>query len=214
MEHQFWHDKWKDNDIAFHEADANQLLVAHFKELPIASSDRVFVPLCGKTRDIAWLLSKGQQVAGVELSELAVKQLFEDLDVQPMISTHGGLKRYSANSIDILVGDIFKLTREVLGSIDAVYDRAALVALPEDIRTRYCKHVADITCTAPQLLITFEYDQRVMPGPPFSISTAKLNEHYAPTFQIKHIVSVAVAGGLKGKCDAVENAWLLQRATA
>ncbi|MFK7958711.1 MAG: thiopurine S-methyltransferase [Lysobacterales bacterium] len=211
MEHQFWHQKWRANEIGFHENDVNHLLAAHYSDLRISSGDRFFLPLCGKTRDIAWLLSKGHKVAGVELSEVAVKQLFEDLGVEPEISNSSELKRYRAESIDIFVGDLFALSYESLGNVHAVYDRAALVALPGDMRTPYCKHLSAVTRCAPQLLITFDYDQNAMAGPPFSISTAELQGHYADIYQIDHLAGIAVKNGLKGQIEAVENAWLLTR---
>ena len=211
MEHGFWHRKWKENEIGFHENDANHLLVAYFNELAISNSGRVFVPLCGKTVDIAWLIAKGLQVAAIELSELAVEQLFENLGTKPDVAINGELKHYRAPALDIFVGDVFNLTGEILGPIDAVYDRAAFVALPDDMRLQYSEHVSNITARAPQLLITFEYDQRIMPGPPFSITTEEVHRHYDEKYQITNLDTVDVVGGLKGKCPATESAWILRR---
>ncbi|MCP5081782.1 MAG: thiopurine S-methyltransferase [Alphaproteobacteria bacterium] len=210
MDPVFWHQKWNDNQIAFHEREGNVLLAAHFKDLGLAEGARVFVPLCGKTRDIAWLLAKGCRVAGAELSRLAVEQLFEELGVEPEITTQGALTRFAAPDLDIFVGDIFDLTQATLGPVDAVYDRAAFVALPETMRGDYSRHMAEITATAPQLLITFEYDQAVMPGPPFSIPTGEVHGLHEPRYGITALASVDVAGGLKGRCKADENVWLLQ----
>ena len=211
MDSDFWHRKWQANEIGFHNEEVNPLLLAHFAELSLSPGSRVFVPLCGKTRDIAWLLSRGYQVAGAELSELAVDQLFAELGVKPEIAGAGDVKHYSAPDLDIFVGDIFKLTRKALGSIDAVFDRAALVALPEKMRTRYTSHIVDITCAAPQLLLTFEYDQAAMAGPTFSVCDDEVQRHYKDSYRITAVASVDVAGGLKGKCAAKETAWLLKR---
>ena len=141
MEHDFWHDRWQSGRIGFHESEPNPLLVKHFPALSLADNARVFVPLCGKTLDIGWLLSKGYRVAGAALSELAIEQLFEELGVAPDISPLGELKRYSADSIDIFVGDVFNLTADMLGAVDAVFDRAAFVALPEHMRSAYAPHI-------------------------------------------------------------------------
>ena len=62
MEHDFWHDRWESNRIGFHESAPNPLLTEHFPALSVPNSGRVFVPLCGKTLDIGWLLSQGQRV--------------------------------------------------------------------------------------------------------------------------------------------------------
>lgn len=212
MEPNFWHQKWESNVIGFHKSEANPLLVNHFASLALAKDSVVFVPLCGKTRDIAWLLSQGYCVAGIELSEIAVKQLFEELAFTPTISQKQSLIHYSADNINIYVGDIFHLSKEVLGMVDAIYDRAAFVALPFAMRQRYSQHIITITSHAPQLLITFDYDQRVQDGPPFAISNREINQHYQDAYEIHLLASEEVEGGLKGQCDAVENVWLLQEA--
>jgi len=209
MDTDYWHRKWQADDIGFHQADGNPLLHAHFNELSLAAGSRVFVPLCGKTRDIAWLLSQGYRIAAGELSELAVQQLFADLRLEPAVTVTQGLKHYSAPDLDIFVGDIFLLTREMLDGVAAVVDRAALVALPEEMRVRYAQHVTDITGQARQLLVTFEYDQSQMPGPPFSISDEEISRHYENSYRISPLASVDVVGKLKGKCVANENVWLL-----
>lgn len=133
MDPSFWHQRWEKNEIGFHESKANPLLIRHFHELTSAKGRRVFVPLCGKTLDISWLLSRGCRVAGVELSQLAIEQLFIDLGMQPEIATVGNVEQWSANNLDIFVGDIFAVSNNMLGPVDAVYDRAALVAFPEDM---------------------------------------------------------------------------------
>ena len=210
METSFWHQKWERNEIAFHQKEANPLLVKYFNELSLAKGKRVFVPFCGKTLDIPWLLSSGYRVAGAELSKIAIEQLFTELGVEPQILGVGAVDRYSAENIDIFVGDIFDLSSETLGSTDAIYDRAALVALPEEMRRRYTAHLTEITDKAPQLLITFEYDQSAMEGPPFSVSAAEVKELYGASYDLTLIASRDVPGGLKGRCPAKENAWLLR----
>ena len=211
MDPDFWHQKWKSNVIGFHKSEANPLLVNHFEALSLADGSRVFVPLCGKTLDIAWLLSNGYRVAGAELSEIAVKQLFDALDITPQIIKIGTLTRYSAENIDIFVGDIFQLSKDVLGTVDVVYDRAAFVALPTEMRQRYTKHLIEITDNASQLLISFEYDQTLLAGPPFAITNKEINQHFQAVYDITLLASEAVDGGLKGKCEAVENVWLLTK---
>jgi thiopurine S-methyltransferase len=212
MDTQFWHDRWASNEIGFHKSETNPLLVTYFKELALAKSTRVFVPLCGKTLDIPWLLSRGYLVAGAELSAIAIDQLFAELKVTPTIEKSGGMGHYHANNIDIFVGDIFDVTKTMLGPVDATYDRAALVALPEIIRSRYTAHVTDITDHAPQLLICYEYDQRAAEGPPFSISHEEVYRQYAHRYQLQLLTSADVPGGLKGKCAATEHVWLLRKA--
>lgn len=170
----------------------------------------MFVPLCGKTLDIGWLLSNGYGVAGAELSEIAVQQLFAELGVEAAVSEADGMRRYGKENIDVFVGDIFRLSAGMLGEVDAVYDRAALVALPEQVRPRYAAHLAEITNNAPQLLVCYEYDQTLMYGPPFSVGQEEVKQHYGDDYDLELIASVNVAGGLKGKCTAKESVWLLR----
>jgi len=212
MEPDFWHQRWEKNELGFHNSEANPHLVKHFEALSLKEGSRVFLPLCGKTLDIAWLLSKGYRVAGAELSEIAVTQLFEDLGVLPNKIALGELGHYSAENIDIFIGDIFQLSKDILGAVDAIYDRAAFVALPKEMRNRYTAHLMAITNSAPQLLVSFEYDQKLVGGPPFAISNKELHQHYQDAYDMTLLASEEVVGGLKGKCEAVENVWLLKQA--
>jgi thiopurine S-methyltransferase len=209
MDAGFWHHRWEKNEIAFHESKANSLLVKHFNGLSLAKGRRIFVPLCGKTLDISWLLSHGYRVAGAELSQIAIEQLLMELGVQPEISTVGEVEQWSAQNLDIFVGDIFALSRKILGPVDGIYDRAALVAFPEEMRKRYTAHLTGMTGQAPQLLICYDYDQSLMEGPPFSVSDDEIKRHYAVHYDVTLISSTDVSGGLKGKCPAKENVWLL-----
>ena len=210
MDTSFWHQRWEKNEIAFHESKANPLLVKHFSELSLAKGRRVFVPLCGKTLDISWLLSNGYRVAGAELSQIAIEQLFMELGLQPEISTVEEVEQWSAKNLDVFVGNIFAVSRKMLGQVDAIYDRAALVAFPEDMRNRYTAHLIEITGKAPQLLICYDYDQRLMEGPPFSVHNKEVHRHYSDNYELALLASTDVSGGLKGKCPAKENVWLLK----
>jgi thiopurine S-methyltransferase len=212
MDHDFWHGRWARNDIhGFHGPLPNALLVAHFPTLAVPAGGRVFVPLCGKTRDIHWLLAQGHRVVGAELSELAVRQLFSEVGFEPAVHQLGELSRYSGPGIDILVGDIFQVTRDLIGPVDAIYDRAALVALPESMRARYAEHVQAITDAVPQLLLCFVYDQTALAGPPFAIGDGEVQRHYASRYRPELLASEEMPDGLKGLRPVFENVWLLKR---
>ena len=209
MDIDFWKDKWKKNVIGFHLSEVNPLLVKYYEQLLLEKNARLFLPLCGKTKDISWLLSKGHSIVGVEFSELAVKQLFDELRVEPKIRELENLKHYSIQGLDIFVGDFFKLTPEVIGHVDAIYDRAALVALPMDMREKYSIHLRDIIKEAPQLLVTFMYDQTLLKGPPFSVSNDEVYEHYEKQYKIELLDTLDEK--FKGKVDAKESVWLLKK---
>ena len=207
MEHSFWHSKWQKNEIGFHEPAGNTLLMKYASSLlshnyASSSLTRVFVPLCGKTRDISWLLSQGSEVVGAELSEIAIIQLFEELGVTPTVTTSANGKVYTKDGLTVYVGDIFKLTSSDVGDVSGVYDRAALVALPSPFREKYAAHLMAITKCAPQLIISFEYDQNEMAGPPFSVNEKTVNDLYSAAYNIKRLERSALEGGLKGKVDA------------
>jgi len=221
MEHDFWHNRWQNKQIGFHLPEANPLLVKHFSALDLTpktpqktcafqqASPRVFLPLCGKTLDIAWLLAQGYRVAGAELSPIAIDALFAELGVTPHITQAGDLTLHQAEHLDVFVGDIFKLDATLLGNIDAVYDRAALVALPADMRKAYAAHILAISRLAPQLLVCFEYDQTQHAGPPFCVPADELHQHYANSHNLTRLATEKLEGGLKGVCPANEQVWLL-----
>ncbi|MGC1457134.1 MAG: thiopurine S-methyltransferase [Steroidobacteraceae bacterium] len=209
MDANFWLDRWRHNAIGFHESQANPLLVMHLASLSLAAGSRIFVPLCGKTLDIHWLLSRGHKIVGAELSEIAVQQLFAGLGVTPAATTIGQITRYSAAGIDIFRGDIFDVSRSDLGPVHAVYDRGALIALPDSMRTRYAGHMQRLTERARQLIICLNYEQRLLAGPPFSVDSAEVARLYEAAYDLTLLGSAQVAGGLKGICPATEDVWLL-----
>ncbi len=208
MEAGYWHHKWQTGDVKFHQADFNPLMVKYFPILSLSVANCVFVPLCGRTRDIAWLLEQGYRVVGAELNETAVQGLFDDLGLTPTVTQDGALIRYATVALVVFVGDIFELGAAAVGPVHAVFDRAALVALPEEMRQRYAAHVIEITRSAPQFVLTYTYDQATMAGPPFSITSDMVTGYYARDFTVQHLDTVAV-GALKGKVPATETAWVM-----
>lgn len=208
MHADFWHQKWEEKNIGFHLEATNPLLLAHVHRLGLRPGARLFLPLCGKTRDIAWLLEQGYRVVGAELSEIAISELFEELGWQPQITVGKALKHYQAESLDIFVGDIFELAEAQLGSVDAIYDRAALVALPENSRCNYAAHLQTLCPGVPHLLLTYEYDQTLRKGPPFSVSAAELAQLY-PDYQ-QEVIAQQAAKGFQGQIPTCETVWLLR----
>lgn len=209
MDHAFWYERWDRKAINFHQSRGNPLLHAHLDALGLTEGARVFLPLCGKTGDIGWLLSQGFRVAGCELSRIAVSELFDDLKTTPKINDVNGLQHHAAPGIDIFAGDIFALDAATLGPVDAVYDRAALVAMPPEMRPGYTAQLRAQTQNAPQVLITFEYDVPGLSGPPFSVPRDEILSHYQATHTVSNLADVAVPGGLKGLEPVREQVWHL-----
>jgi len=210
MKKEIWLERWEKGQTGFHNHEVNPLLVKHFDELELPLASRIFVPLCGKTLDISWLLSKGYCVVGVELSESAVKELFEELGEEPYIMTEGEHIHYHAENIDIFVGDFFTLTPQIIDHVDAIYDRAAIVALPSEMRDDYTKQILSLTQNVPLLMTTVVYDQSLMNNSPFSVDREELERHYGHHYTITQLDKINVKGGLKQLKDIVEYVWLLK----
>ena len=173
MDPQFWRTNWQEGRIAFHEGKPNALLSRFIDRLD--GKRRVLVPLCGKADDLAYLASRGHEVVGIELVEDAVRAFFSEHGLVPEVDG----TRYSAAGITLFARNVFDVTKQDVGPIDALYDRAALVALPPDIRVKYIAHLRAIAGHVPGLLVAIEYPQELLPGPPFSVPEAEVRTHFA-----------------------------------
>ncbi|KIC11291.1 hypothetical protein RA19_08080 [Leisingera sp. ANG-M1] len=209
MEQEFWQARWRENRIGFHEAAPNTLLTKHISRLGLKAGQSVFVPLCGKALDLDWLLAQGLQVTGAEFNKGAVEEVFARQGLEPEVVQQGKLLRYRAGALTLFAGDFFALSAEQVGSVDAVYDRAALVAVKPEDRTVYAGHLNRITSTAPQLLIGFDYDQSLMQGPPFSVPGGLVQTLYQGTHAITLAEERLADGRIGERCNALEQAWLL-----
>src|SRR5687767_3882072 len=175
MDPDYWLERWQLGRIGFHRLDANPRLVEHHKVLD--GVIRVLVPLCGKSADLEWLVVHGHDVVGIELSELAAQAFFAERGFTPERKELGSFVEYRYGGIAILVGDFFDATPELLGYFDSAYDRAAMIALPADLRARYVAHLP--TLLAPKarlLLVTLHYDAEG--GPPFDVSPDEVERSF------------------------------------
>ncbi|QQZ40407.1 thiopurine S-methyltransferase [Pseudomonas sp. SK3(2021)] len=170
MQPEFWHKRWEQNQIGFHLSEVNPYLQRYWPRLGLVPGSRVLVPLCGKSLDLSWLASQGHQVLGIELSEKAVQDFFSEQQLQPRVSLRGGFTVYEYAPIQLWCGDFFALQATDVADCQALYDRAALIALPPEMRERYAAHLRSILPQGCQgLLITLDYDQALMAGPPFAV---------------------------------------------
>ncbi len=174
MDPDFWRTRWANKQIAFHEGSPNGFLAKHVEQLKPAK--RVLVPLCGKTEDMAFLAANGFEVIGIELVEDAVRAFFAEHELTPTIEKHGALTSFRSGPFHLISGDFFSVTSALTGPIDAFYDRAALIALPPELREKYIAHLK--TFATRGLLITIEYALGVRNGPPFSISPDEVLRHW------------------------------------
>lgn len=192
MEPHFWHDRWQRQQIGFHQAQINPLLVKHWSALKV-DAGAVFVPLCGKTLDLHYFVQQGHPVLGNEFNILAVEQFFAESGLTPDITPSAELTQYQAQQYRLLLGDFFALTPAQLADCRAFYDRGALVALPEQMRQRYAQHLSKIIPTGCKgLAVLLDYPQEQLDGPAFAVSPAWLNTYLGDAFTIEQIASYDV----------------------
>lgn len=163
MKQEFWQERWDTNQRGFHEGKPNALLVAHADRLP--AKGRILVPLSGKAIDLVWLEERGYEVVGIEFVQNAIDQFHEE---------------HPSSNVKLVQGDMFAQTPDAIGTFDAIYDRAALVALEPSTRARYvevCRTL--LKPNAPTFLIAFAYDQTKAPGPPFSVEEKTIRDLFA-----------------------------------
>jgi len=189
MEISFWHDRWQRNEIAFHQADFNSHLQEFWPSLGLKPGARVFVPLCGKSRDLLWLRAQGHAVLGVEISPIAVRDFFRENQLTPQVSHHSPFEVWEADGVTIACGDFFALTPKWLVDVHAVFDRASLIALPPAMRARYVSHMVGILPPgAITLLVTLEYPDQSMQGPPFSVEEPEVRVLYGKNFAVTSLL--------------------------
>jgi thiopurine S-methyltransferase len=180
MNQEFWHERWQQNQIGFHCEDINPHLQKIWPKLNIAPGGRVFVPLCGKSNDMLWLLVHRVEVIGVELSPLAVQAFFAENELSATSRREGEFEVSEADGLRIYCGDFFDLAVDHLTNVSAVYDRASLVALPPDMRVAYAVHMQYLLKPGTvMLLVAFDYPQHEMQGPPFSVQVSEVQELYS-----------------------------------
>lgn len=184
MQPEFWQERWARNQIGFHLPEVNPYLQRHWPQLELVDGAKVLVPLCGKSLDLVWLASQGCHVMGVELSEQAVEAFFNEQGLAPQISRRGDFKVYQTGLIEVWCGDFFALDAQAVAGCSALYDRAALIALPPLMRAQYAERLTALLGRGCQgLLVTLDYDQVQKAGPPFAVSDAEvrvlLGEHWA-----------------------------------
>lgn len=184
-DNQLWQQCWRDRNTAFHQKTVNSLLTRFWPTLGLDPQARVFVPLCGKSLDLLWLAQQGHAVIGVELSQIAVRAFFHEHRMRPSRRQVGRLTRWEHANIAILCGDFFQLTAEALTGVVAVYDHAALTALPEDIRHAYLAHLEKVLPAACKMLLltTEEPDEGETADQPFAIAD-EIARLYSPRFDI------------------------------
>jgi len=179
MEAPFWHERWAKHEIGFHMPKPHAALERYWGSLNLPKGSRVFVPLAGKSLDLVWLARQGHSVVGIELSPVAVAEFHAE--------------HPDETAIDLRCGDFFDLTPATLGPIDAIFDRASLVALPPAMRRDYALHITRLSPPGTQnLLVTMEYDQSQMKGPPHAVLESEVQDLYGAQHEIETLERIEV----------------------
>lgn len=185
MEPAFWLERWRESRTGFHQDAPTPLLLKHWPAVGAAPGSRVFVPLAGKSLDMAWFASQGYRVLGAELSPLAVAQFFESQGVEPSVEAAADGIHHLAGPIELVQGDVFALDADAIASCTAVFDRAAIIALPREMRERYVREVyGRLPAGCRGLLITLEYPRQEKAGPPFSVAEDEVRSLFDDNWRV------------------------------
>ena len=188
MQPEFWLNRWRTAQIGFHQAAVDRHLQAYWPSLKLPANGRVFVPLCGKSLDLLWLRDQGHAVVGVELAPLALESFLMEHGIPAKRRVIADFDVYEADGFTLYCGDYFKLTPALLGSVSAVYDRAALISWTPAARESYVKHLTVLTSRGTQtLLIAVEYPPEQMSGPPFPLDRDTIESLYARQYSIEEL---------------------------
>lgn len=176
----FWEERWHLGRTGWHNHTVNRNLETHANVLFQTESPTIFVPLCGKTLDMGWLASQGAQVIGVDLVEKAIQDFFSERSETPNCSIVHNIPQFKNDSITLLRANVFDVTVDVIGYVDAIFDRAALVALPLESRQDYANHCLSLLKPGGSiLLITYDSPVADTQGPPFPVRKGTVESLYA-----------------------------------
>lgn len=185
MEAPFWIQSWEKGGFhtSFHRKDIHPYVLEHLSPAELQGKT-VLVPLCGKSLDMLYLSSYAEKVIGIELVEQAILEFLEE---NQLSYTHPAPEIYQIGNITLLCRDFMTLTLDDIGRIDWVYDRAALVALPDEMRPQYLQTIDRLTDVhTKSLLITLEYFP-LLESAPFSIPPKMVERYYRTSHFISHV---------------------------
>lgn len=212
-QHEFWLQRWQNKQIGFHREQINELLQRHYPKELLPNNPQTLVPLCGKSNDMLWLSAQGAKIIGCELSTAACTQFFDDNKLLSTQTHDQDFHYFTHGSITLACGDFFALTKAITGKLDFCYDRAALVALPAELRKLYATQIANLLPSdSLYLLVTLSYGDLNRVAPPFSIDDAEVENLFAQNFTIQHLETLAEQQTYPIQNSPVKNhAYLLKR---
>jgi len=169
---------------------------------------RVLVPLCGKTVDLAYLARhpKVKQVIGVEGIGKAIEEFASEnpeLMVVPVEEREKSstqqqpFKIWTGKTILMLEGDFLELADAARsGQVDAIWDRAALVAVDPSVRELYVETHRRMLKPGGRILLSTYVRRSGDPtkGPPFSIDEDEVRRLYGDPSWVESVELLDVHG--------------------
>jgi len=207
MTNDFWLQRWKNQQIGWHKNDFHPKLVA-LGETIFKQGSSVFVPLCGKSKDMLWFANQGYQVIGCELSKIAVDTFFSELNLPAVISKKGQFNCYQSGPYTIYQGDFFALPPEYLSRCNGWYDRASLIALPQSMRQNYALKLLELFKPGSKaLVVSLSYQSESKKGPPYSVTPSEVKSLWPNVKQLTHLATTPTTlSGSKSSSEQPSNA--------
>lgn len=205
MDKTYWEDVWRNDDLGFHQPQVNKHLQRFWQRLQLTPASRVFVPLCGKSLDMDWLLSEGHEVIGADIAQEAQDQFLVTHQEPVRYTEENKLKLAWQGRLLFIAGDILHMEPEMLRSVDAVYDRAALIALPHAVRQNYALFLAHCLKPGAKMLLITRQAPKEQLTPPFNVSAAEVDKLYSSNFRIEQLLTEERQDGV------IEEVFLLKR---
>jgi thiopurine S-methyltransferase len=165
---------------------------------------RVFVPLCGKTVDLAFFAKADavSEVVGVDGVRKALEEFAQehtDLKLAPLEDQTDEYERLVGEKIALLKGDFFHLDEKVTnGRFDAIFDRASIVAIDPSLREEYVNVLSRLIQPGGRILLVVierktgtDFD---MQGPPFSVPETEVRRLYENQSWVESVTLIEEEG--------------------
>lgn len=202
----YWIERWDQNEIGFHKPTVHQMLIKHQDKLFADGKPKtIFVPLCGKTLDLKWFADQDIQTTGLDVAEVALKQVFTENGLEweekpiPLLGESGKLLHTKDGKLKLYCGDMMKFSKDVAGTFDAIWDRGALVALPRADIKRYSQILMNVLKPCGRMLVELmQYNLSIMddidpsstkPPPPFPMYEEDLKDLYGSDCSVEFVDS-------------------------
>lgn len=212
MDADFWTERWNQSNTPWHQSEPEALLTKYF---PKEKTKSALIPLCGKSLDVLWISKNSEKVIGVELSPIACQAFFEEQNFSYKTESYKDFKIFNSLNIELWCGDFFKLPTETYQSVDFIYDRAAIIALPPNLRQLYANKLIEIaqasTSSDFQILMIGRVDEGLQDGPPFQVADAEIHKLFSEKLNLEILEKISRPSRADPKLQLVETVYRITR---